>query len=537
MERYQKNFGGSRRSALYTSILTSFILLIYALLPIGPLLGYMNITITSDNINNQLFSLSVIFGVVYLFNFVYYFLIGFLAMMEFLQGKTFKYLRTLPFSSKDIQKITIFTIIRMNGLQLLVIIFTTPLLVTALFKNYLLSGLMLILNFVNAMFMFYLFIVISNFLSKRVFNTEKSSKLYTIIRIVVNLFYIIAMFTISYAFSFLPLLTQGNYFSAYFAPSQQVTVNTISSLIFFPISSGYIISLALLPVNLIPLQIIYTAILGFIVFLLITFVLMRKGNRILRTLTYEESGSAYKEEKSIIDPDKVKIKISTPKVAYIKRVFLLATREQSKFALFLLPIFIPIVTAFSFRTTSTSTTQLFGDPFYGIFFYFTFIPIFLINAVIEAEEGLGGLISTLPFKNRDLFRAKQYIMTGLLLTSIIIYALIIGPAKTMAYIDSLIKLIFLSINIPIVSLIAYSMLFGKINNRYTLYKINTSNTYPKYAIIIVAQIILLIIIAGVFNLIYTIYSISAISFTVFLTIGNIILLLFLDLATRFIIKG
>lgn len=537
MERYQKNFAGSKRSALYNSIIASFILLIYGILPIGPLLALNRLTITSDNIANQLFSISVVFGVVYLFNFVYYFLIGFLAMMEFLQGKTFKYLRTLPLSTEDIQKITLFTIIRMNGLQLLVIIFTTPVLIYALLRNVLLSGIAIVLNIVNAMFMFYLFIVLSNFLSRKVFNTEKSSKLYTIIRIIVNLFYVLAMFTISYAFSFLPLLTQGNIFSAYFTTSQQATVNIILSMVFFPISSGYIISLALLPFNLIPTEIIYTSILGFAIFLLITLILMRKGNGILRSLTYEESGSGYKENKSIIDPEKIKIKVSSPKVAYIKRVFIMATREQSKFALFLLPVFIPIVTAFSFTTTSSSGTPLIADPFYGMFFFFSFIPIFLINALIEAEEGLGGLISTLPIKNRDIFRSKQIIMTILLLISVILYAIIIGPAKSLTWLNSLIKLISLSITIPILSLIVYSMMFGKINKKYTLYKVNTSNTFAKYIVIGFFQIVLLVIIAGAFNLIYTMYSITAVSFTVFLVIGNIILLLILDLITRIIIKG
>lgn len=532
MERYQKNYVGTKRSSLYLNITTSLFLLFYAILPIGSLITIGSTNVSLGNIQDLIFSNSVIFGAFYLINFVYYFLIGFLSMVEFLQGSTFKYLRTLPLTSNDIRKITIFTVIRMNGMQVLVIVFAVPLGIMALFKNMLLAGVVLAINIINAIFIFYLFIALSDYLSRKVFNNKKSSRLYTLLRISINILYILAMLSISFVFRFITLLSQSNILTTYLGPNQTTNANLIASLMFFPVSSGYLISLFVFP-KYIPSEIITGSLIGFTIFLVITYALFRKGNKIISALSLEET-EAFKEAKVAVDPETIKIKVSKPKVAYIKRIFILATREQNKLAMFLLPIFFPIITAFSLRTTSDGLPI---DPFIGLILYYFIIPIFLINALIEAEEGIGGLISTLPIKNRDIFRSKQYIMIFLFLISVFIYLLIIGPTQALKYSDSLIKVLSLSIAIPIISLLLYSIMFGKINKRFTLYKVNTSYTTLKYIILISFQIITVVFVLGVFNLLYSNYNIQAISFTYFLIIGNLLFLVILEILTRIIIRG
>ena len=314
MERYQKNIMGSKRSNLYTNLIMSFYLLFFAVLPIVSLITLSKTTINSSNIYNQLFSNAYITGTYFLFNLIYYFLIGFLPMMEFLQGKTFKYLRTLPLTAKDIEWITIFTVIRMNGIQLAVIIFVVRVAIMIFFQNILLAGVFFALNILNATFMFYLFLNFSNFMSHKVFNNPKASKLLTFVRVSVSFISIISIFALSFVYELIPILTNASFLNTYFGTNHTVYVNLISSIIFFPLSSGYVISIIALPTNLISTTVLESSIIGLIIFLLITFNLLRKGNKIIARLLYEDSSESVKEVKVELEPDKINIKVNGPKV-------------------------------------------------------------------------------------------------------------------------------------------------------------------------------------------------------------------------------
>ena len=370
--------------------------------------------------------------------------------------------------------------------------------------------------------MFYLFIVVSNFLSLKVFNNTKSSKLYTIIRISVSLMYILSMFAISYMIQYIPTLANSDLLSKYIGSGHYHEVNVVSSLIVFPLSSAYIILFAITPLNLISSTIILSSGLGILIFFLVIIRLVKKGNRILSNLSYEESGSVFKKEKKITDPESVKIKMNGPKVAYIKRVFIMITREQGKLMIFILPILFPIIFAFSFRTTSGTSTTL--NPFYSLFFYFAIIPYFLNNGLSEAEEGLGGLLSTLPIKNRDIFRSKQYITVFFMLLSSITYILIIGTKIALENPVSLIKIGFLCLIIPPINLLLYSVFFGKINNQYTSFKVNTSNSAMKNIFLVGIQIAVIMILAGI--------TVPSILYLVGL---NILILIFIEVIIRIFI--
>ena len=328
LERYQKNMANSKRSYFYTNLVSSLFLLIYAVLPIITLMNIPESSISATNINNEMFSIAFIFATYYVINFIYYFMIGFLSMMEFLTGKTFKYLRSLPLDSSDIRMITIFTVMRMNGMQIAVIIFTVPVAILFLMKNILLVSIILLANIFNALFMFYLYLVVSNYLSNNVFNSGKTSKLYTVIRLAVSVVYIVSILAISYIIQFIPYFTDFNILSTNLSTSQTLTLNIICSLIFFPLTSGYIISLVFLPFNLISNQIFLTSLFAFLIFGSIIFLLLRKGNIILSNLAYESKISSNQSKNTVVSPYQIKVSISSPKIAYIKRIFIMASSEQ-----------------------------------------------------------------------------------------------------------------------------------------------------------------------------------------------------------------
>ena len=202
----------------------------------------------------------------------------------------------------------------------------------------------------------------------------------------------------------------------------------------------------------------------------------------------------------------------------------MATREQGKLVIFILPILFPIIFAFSFSQSESSSLTEF-NPFIGLFFCIAIIPYLLNTGLSEAEEGLGGLLSVLPIKTRDIFRSKQYIMTGVLLFSSIIYIIIIGVNIAFQSTESMIKIFFLAIFEPTLYLLLFSILFGKINGKFTSFKVNTSNSTLKYIILIGSQMAIIALMEGI--------TVPNINYLIALNMG---LLVLIEIITRFTIK-
>jgi hypothetical protein len=121
-------------------------------------------------------------------------------------------------------------------------------------------------------------------------------------------------------------------------------------------------------------------------------------------------------------------------------------------------------------------------------------------------------------------------MVGILLTSSFLFIIISGINLIADYPESAIKLIFLTIMLPTINLLLYSIFFGKINNYYTLFKINNSNSVVKYLIILVSQISLTLLV------VFLPVQIEIGNLFANLIIQNIFILIILDIIIRILIK-
>ena len=128
-------------------------------------------------------------------------------------------------------------------------------------------------------------------------------------------------------------------------------------------------------------------------------------------------------------------------------------------------------------------------------------------------------------------------MTFLLILSAVLYTLIVSKSIPFQFIDSLIQLFFLSFIIPIIYLLLVSYLFGKLNNRYTLFKINTDNGLMKYIILISSTITLLLIETPGINILYIVLKINNMTFSLFLVVINLFLWIIAEFWVRIMIKG
>jgi len=255
----------------------------------------------------------------------------------------------------------------------------------------------------------------------------------------------------------------------------------------------------MIPPSLIPILTVLTTILGFVVLLGITLVVMRRGNNILQNL-----GSISEEfiEKgdSADDPIYVKIEINHPVIALMKNSLLMASRNYAGLFSLLAPLvftILSVVVGMS-RFQGIEGNNIAFNPFVFVLFYIGFLPLLLRNGLFVSEENLGGILSSLPLKQCDLFRSKQLLMSLITNSAVLLVFFYQFIMKEDLFIVSGISVIFLNVIVSTVFLLLYALLFGKVHRRYSLYMINNDRSVLKNILLFIVPNLAIIL-----SLIYT----------------------------------
>ncbi len=534
LERFEKNIGSMKRVNFLNMVIVSFFLLSIAFIPLFGLLEFSRKTISENNVHQLLFANSINIASYYLMSFVVVLVFGLLQLVELLQGDVFEVLIPMPLSKQDLQRVGVFVFIRMHYLQLIVLIFALPLGVLILLRNFILFIALLLGNILSIGFYFYLIILIADFMGKRIFNEAKTSKISTVIRVFTILFYMIVIFNIYTVFEALSTLAEQLYNLEQFSGSSGEIINLILSLIPFPLSGGYLVTLTIIPLSLMPISTVLTTILGFILLIGFSFVVMRRGNNILQNL-----GMADEEFVDKIDisgpPIFVKIVTNSPIIALMKNSLVMASRNYAGLFSLLAPLvftILSVVVGIS-RFQGIEGNDIAFNPFIFVLFYIGILPLLLRNGLFVSEENLGGILSSLPLKQRDLFRSKQILMS--LITNSTVVLIFCYQIVTQAdlYIMSGISVIFLNIIVSIVFLLSYAFFFGKVHQKFTLYMINNERSVLKNILLFVIPNFAIIL-----SLIYTNFVSSLLNiispFSVI--IGYLSLILALEVISRIMFR-
>jgi hypothetical protein len=189
-------------------------------------------------------------------------------------------------------------------------------------------------------------------------------------------------------------------------------------------------------------------------------------------------------------PARVEVAADAPTVALMRKSLLMASRDLGGITYLILPVVLPIIMIMSMGGSGRAAPL---EVLLSFSIYLGFIPFMLNTGLSSADEGLGGLLSSLPFRMRDLFRAKQTIM-ALLMSLISAIAVGVGwlyVTDPWTFAAMVLSIIPLYVVLIYAFLMLFSVLFGRVNRRYTFFAANIENKVLKYTALMVVMYIVI----------------------------------------------
>lgn len=552
LEGYKKNITSARRVQLLTNLVT--LLVMYpAIIQLRSLLEFLSTCFDPNYLHSGLFADGLAFALYDFFIFVYVLFFGLMNIVILMKGEILEFLKPYPLMRKDLQKLTFFTLVRMNWMQIIIILIITPLIALYLSQGHLLVYLyidtplafdktiyflfLLILNnLLTIIFAVFAMIIFARFLAHKIYIPTGNPVLGTIFTgLIIFMNLVIIPVTYVFLFIFQVEMFHGGFLDAL----NTAELNHLLSLLPF-FSSGYLSTILLVnPDYSIPVSLMFTSIIGLLVFLGIIFISIWKGYNTLKTVGFSGVEGEFSGELSTTD---VTIKTSVhPIFTFIKQSIKMIPRDFGGISYFFMGLAFPILFSLNVLGFVILTGFFSLDIFFIPMVLFSgIVPFFYNKALSSAEKKIDGVLSALPYSTRDHFRSRQItmgIVTQIPLALIVVLSMSILTTQNMI---SIVKIAFVNIIAPTGFLILHSFFFGKINNRFTLFKGNIENSIVKYITLfgILYAMILgnVFFIDGLFVLVNAIFSVPQNDyfglFVVIIVSVNIINILILELISR-----
>lgn len=513
-----------RRKFIMSKIFGS---VIFGILPIIPLLTYFQVL---DFINEAtypieliLFAGSLLFGIFFLFQFFNFFLMAMLNTMKILSGDIFKWFETLPVPREKLKKLIILTIIRSLDIPLIVITISFPVIMFIGTQNVLIFLASIVVSILETIFSFSLLILFAERLN-RVINVNKiGSKKTHIIRLINLASYIIivsgSVFLIQWALSSIEI-----FFILFFRSFSPTLIIMILSMIPFPIAPGYFLSSFIAP-DRIPGFIWYNILIGFTLFLILTYLIYYKSTKNVQKTTYSKLKLDYRLD-TIDAKDMVKIKIKTPIQAHIRKDLIIASRNLNTFLSLIMPIVIGFIFTFTYYSTNIGGITPFQFDFvlnmFVILGFNIFISGMIVNGLLSMEESGSGILASLPLVPREQAYAKLILMVIIQTISVLTPSfLYIG---TSVFFTSLLTALWALPFVLVLLLIMFELriyLFGRAVHFFVIEEILPEKRIGKWLIIFVVEYFIYILILNITSVFYLIGGVVALFlFVVFFSIAG-----------------
>ncbi|TKJ16602.1 MAG: hypothetical protein CEE43_19635 [Promethearchaeota archaeon Loki_b32] len=534
--RYYRRYLSSQESLKRRFVISKILgAIIFGILPVIPLLTYFEVLefINEDAVPIELvlFAGSLLFGIYFLFQFFNFFLLAMLNTMKILSGDIFLWLETFPISRGKLKKLILYTIIRSLDIPLIAITIVFPIIMLFGTQNIIIFLICLGVSTLDTIFSLALLILFSERLN-RVLNINKiDSKRAHIARLTNLASYIFivigSMFLIQWA------LNSTESFFVLFARSESPRlIILILSLIPYPIAPGYLISSFTSPLQ-IPIFIWYNILIGFSLFLILSYLLYQKSIKGIKKITY----SKFKIDKKIkaynlaIMEGPIKIKIKSPIWAHFRKDLIIATRNLKNFLSIVMPILIGFIFTLTYYNTNLGGITPFEiDIIINIFVIIGFnliISGIIIHGLLNMEEFGASILSSLPLIPRNQAEAKMILI--LLIQTITVLAPSLMYIGQPIFLNSLFTVI---LALPIILLFLFLMfemriyLFGKSKNIFIIEEAKPEKKLTKWFFIFIIEYTLYFVTIFISFIIYEqgalIFSLFVIEF---LCLGFIITLL------------
>lgn len=538
IEKFKKNKKYIKNQFLALKFIFALLLLFIPLLPLVTYLEILGYPKEVDyTINTILFMTSFIFGIYFAMTFLYMILFGMVSTSSFMSGNSFKWLQTLPFSKKDLKKIGLMTLFRNLDIPLIILVLGFPIIMLIGTQNFLIFISSLLVSFLNVVFNFSLLIILGEKLSFLFSESKDKSKRVNIVRMVTMLGYFIIAFGSGFVMSWGFQLID-TFLEIFTTSEPSITINIILSLILFPFTPAYFLSLSIKP-NQVPLEILFSTLIGFALFILITWALFRTARGALQS-TISTEIKVEEVKKKEIEEVQVEIKSSSTIRAYVRKDLISSTRDIQSFMFIFFPIFYPLILVLTLQgpiineiTNIESLLILWSI----VLLIYLFIPSMLIVGFLNLEESGSSTISSLPIIPRDQAKAKIIVMfsiQGISLTFISIMLTILT--------NSIFVLLLFLVTLPfawILLLFMFEMkikLFGQMKYKYILEELQREHKISKWISMILSEFAIYFVILTTGTILFISYNII-IALITLLIIGVSVLSILVFVFTRMFPKA
>jgi hypothetical protein len=526
-ENYKKSQKFLRNKIITTKISGA---LIFGILPIIPLITYLKIIQYLNNpsisIEIVMFGGSLIFSIFFLVQFFNYFLLAMINTTMIMSGKSFEWYVSLPISRERLKKLVLYTIFRSLDLPNIVILTAFPIIMFIGTLDVVLLIICMGVSILNFIFSFFILLLFAARINRIMDINEINSKKAILIRLL-NMFSYIFIVVGSVYFIQWISNSLDIFFSLFLNYEYPALINFFLAMIPFPLNSGYIISLFIKP-NQVPfLQWLYSF-LGLALFIILIWWIYNKSIKRLDPIIF----SRYKPiKKSSLSDDTsllVKIKTTSPIIAYLRKDLIIISRDLKAFTSLIMPIIISFVFTFSYSFINIGGIALLDREIILNWLFFVGFNIIIsgiiVTGILNIEEANEIIRVSLPIIPRDQAKAKLIVI--FLIQTLAVISPILLFITNPALIDVLMT--FLGI-LPFTWLFLFIMFemrikfFSRMKNHYVTEEIFPENKTIKWTIIYITVYLLFIcIFSALVNLYFTEGIMSVILFSIIVIIIGLV---------------
>jgi membrane protease YdiL (CAAX protease family)/predicted permease len=515
LERMEKSKNFMRNNVIATKVVYAFVL---CFMPILLLIGYFEViqSLGSAPIEAIIFTESIIFSIFFGLNFSYLILFGMLNTSSFMSGESFDWLHTLPISEKKVKKLGFMTLFRSLDLPLIAMIVAFPVVIFIGTQDILLTVITAITSVPNVLLSFCILIFIGEKLSRILYGKQKATKKASILRMATMVGYILMAMSLGFIIQ-LAFQAVGILFDLLITYEYTSILGVVFSLIPYPFAPSFFISNFLAPTQIPPLLWVTSSI-GFILFLILTWLVYQKAVNSLELVTASEKMREKVEETSVKEKEIVEVEITTkrPIIAYMRKDLTTATRDFQTFMFMIFPIILPLIMVFS-----ASAGIEFANPetldiliiWLFVLMTCTYIPAMLVSGLLNMEETGSAILSSLPILPRDQAKAKLLLMLSIqtfsFLITPLIFSLIFGVWIVFVLIVSSIPLAWTFMILFFELKIRF---FGQMKYKYVIEEINRNYKILKWVIMLAIELgLFVLLLITVFNIAFITLNIPLVS--------------------------
>ncbi|MHA1669314.1 MAG: hypothetical protein ACTSV5_01920 [Promethearchaeota archaeon] len=520
-----------------------FFAITFGILPVLPLLTYLEIINLiaqgSPSIEVVFFIGGLLFSFYFCLQFLNFFIMGMLDTAMIISGKIFEWLETLPIPRKKFLRIEYLTLFRSYDLPIIVLIFAFPITMFIGSQNILIFLVCLVISIVNTVLSFNILLIFGERINRILDINDTSSKKNLVIRLINILSYIFIIIS-SYVLIQWFFSSVDTFYTIFTASEYQSIINNILSLIPFPFNSSFLISL-FIAFNQSSLQLWISTLIGFALLIIITYWISRKAFKAIERISISKlkAMNVIKSNQSSQLEVIVKIKSSRPFIAYLRKDLHIITRDLKVFMSIILPILLSFIFVITFGIKNIGAISLIDRGFFqnwmGILTFSPVLSGLIVYGLTNIENFGESILTVLPIIPRNQAKPKllliYFIQTCATLAPSLMY--IFSPNFIAIFINFLFTLPFAWLFLIMIFILRINFFGKKRPKFYVLEDFSPKNRIYKWTLTItVPYIIYFWMIPFGINFLYyqnnegmmiLFWGIVIVGFLVSLTIFNILL--------------